>query len=489
MADFVFNDLGSSELGEAELRNLQCNILRSTGRPASTQIFWRFKNAEELAAWLLERRPTSAATLRSDPPAEAVTILITAEGLRLLGYGEASLAKMDAAFERGAKSPETLTRLKDEVSPKWGPHQSSWHVVELRAHAQGHVVKAPNNGDYVMEHGTGIGKDGKPLDRAGHSFGHFGVLDGISKLVYTPDDYDALESKPPPGQPWKFDPRQKLSTLLVRDPLAKSGTAFGSYFVFRKYEQDREAFEKTIDSIIEQLVKRAKGHTPKGVLFPATRYPRLTQRFATVVGAQVDDSEAGIRKAQQDSELRAEVTRIIFGRNAEGTTASGNSGNDFNYGDPADAICPFHAHISKMNPRGRTGHPEQERIRALARRGTSYTKTTVAGKTTDATGLLFWSAQSSIGNQFEYIMQKWANSSNSGAGNFPTPDVDTVIGNIDRAADETKTWRNWKQTTDVDFGIWDAVKLVGAEYFYAPSLEGYQELQKRAAAIAAGAVS
>jgi hypothetical protein len=478
---FLFNDLGSCELSDAARAKLQCNILTSTGRPQAKQIFRRFDTAKDLATWLVEQKPPPPSTANEAEP-EVVTILFTKRGLERLGVEDSILQAMDGAFQRGPRHEDTIKKLPDTKPSDWGDHEEPWDVVELRGHDFNHPFKPPADSSYLMEHGTGLDENGQPLqERRMPSHGHFGILDGISKLVYTDAEYAALKVKPPAGQAWKFDPRQKLSSLLVRDPLAMSSDAFGSYFVFRKYKQYRDRFEAAIDSMIQEIVERDAEPDERGILSPADIFPALRPHLDRLEGQAHDVIRA-------DPELRNEVILLIFGRDRNGNTASGNTSNDFNYRDGGpQSECPFHAHVSKMNPRGRTGDLEFERSRAIARRGTSYVRTTVAanGRLThkDETGLLFWCAQASIGEQFEYIMEKWANSSSSGSEHEPTPDVDTVIGHIDLLDDSSKVWRNWKATTHLNCGVWQAVELVGAEYLYAPSLEGFAELQARAKVI------
>ena len=134
-----------------------------------------------------------------------------------------------------------------------------------------------------------------------------------------------------------------------------------------------------------------------------------------------------------------------------------------------------------MNPRGDTGDLLDERKRAIARRGISYYQTALLpSKLKSDAGLLFWCAQADIGEQFEHIQQKWANASNVPLDQKPTPDVDTVIGRLAPSAKARPQWDRWKVTSDIDYSIWDAIQLVGAEYFYAPSIDGFEALKERA---------
>ena len=102
-------------------------------------------------------------------------------------------------------------------------------------------------------------------------------------------------------------------------------------------------------------------------------------------------------------------------------------------------------------------------------------------QTSPDTSLLFWCAQSSIAEQFEYIQEKWANSTNVDLDLWPTPDVDSVIGRLHpkhkQPAAGAPHWDRWKRTVGPAHEIWEAITLMGAEYFYAPSIEGIVALK------------
>lgn len=454
-----FNDIGP-KLTPAALENLQCNILRSTGKPRSTQVFRRFLGADDFKRWLKEKSPTpstSSATGRV-----LVNLLFTAEALEWLGVAKGA---MDPAFLRGSRDDVTLRKLGDGGTADWGLHRAPWHVVELYWHDADVSPEFDKSTACVVEHGSGVKKDGsKNTESHQPSYGHFGILDGISKLVYTQADYQSLEDKH--GTPRNFDPRQKLSTLLVPDVLPGGSAAFGSYFVFRKIEQHVDVFEARIDAIAKEIGDRRNSpkDNDKGVMSPERRY----------------GIEFGV-----GNQLRENIKTQIFGRGTDGDTRFDTRGNDFNYSRDADGRgCPFHAHIRKMNPRGDTGDIDAERKRAIGRRGTSYDKTEelvpnaqAAKSTEENKGLLFWCAQSNIGEQFEYIQEKWANSTGFDINHEPTPDVDTLIGRLDPKHKVVTTpgvpahWDRWRETSDIDYNVWDAMVLKGAEYLYAPSVD------------------
>lgn len=462
---FVFNDVGP-----VALANLQCNTLRSTGHARSTQVFRRFPEATAFKAWLKEKAPQPSSS--DAEGATLVNLLFTKEGLARLGVGEDTLARMDPAFRRGPRDIATLDKLGDGVTAGWGPHKAPWHVVELHAHDGNVVPNIDTHSECVVEYGSGIDKDGQRIsERNRPSYGHLRILDGISKLVYTQADYDELIRANRGKVPTKWDPRHQLSTLLVRDLLTDISESFGSYFVFRKLHQDVAKLNLRISAIMEEIENRRKKNTSDelGTLTPELR------------GFDAFKGKSG-------AALREQVTQWIFGRGTEGMTGFDKDDNDFNYDDDRGGRqCPLHAHTRKVNPRGRTGDLEGERKRAIARRGTSGYKTQVfkpglsAAQESEQTALLFWCAQSSIGEQFEYIQEKWANSANVDLDLLPTPDVDTLIGRLhpkhEQLAPGASHWERWKTTSDIAYDVWDHIQLVGAEYLYAPSLAGIAALK------------
>ncbi|HVY29006.1 MAG TPA: hypothetical protein VHB79_20755 [Polyangiaceae bacterium] len=453
-----------AELSDAAIRNLQCNILSSTGRPRSTQVFHRFDSRRELAKWLRNDMPHPTKAGEEDHVDQVVTLLFSAEALSWLAPQELSekLAAMDPAFVRGVRHADSSQRIKADPS-KWGPHEKRWHVVEIHSHDATSTFEPAESQNCVIEYGSGYKKNGKQISqRHEESYGHFSVRDGISMPLYTRKAYDKLEQKPA-GEKWTYDPRHKLSTLIVRDPLIDSDAAFGSYFAFLKYEQHKdkltEALKKMERVIGERSKKKEEGANISTV---ESAYPRLHGR-------------RGLDRVE-------ELKRHIFGRDSSGMTAFGTDGNDFDFSsDPDGKACPFQSHIRKMNPRGRTGDVEHERSKTIARRGTSYYQTKICGEekhVEPGAGLLFWCAQASILDQFEYIMETWAHAAVVDEDHLPTPDFDAVVGRPDQDSPSFSSWKRWKATTDMDFSIWDCVNLIGGEYLYAPSIDGVSMLRK-----------
>lgn len=452
---YNYNDVEGAptpQLSTAARDDLQCNIIHSAMHFRSSQLFVRFETPEEFRDWL---RNTPAVTSEAgcSGSAAAVNLLFTAAGLRRLGLA-AAVASMDPAFQRGARAEDTLARLSDPAPGTWTGHEQPWDAALLVHSNQPVVLPLPKS--HLLERGNSLDEKGQVIPESAlpdtPRFNVYGYADGISINHYEGDHSPTASG---------YDSRYKLSTLLAVDPLSNASRRFGSYFVFRKYEQDVEAFEKKVQQIAQAIEQREKN--------PGNEMP-LSGRFPIFRGVKGAD-------------LRLLVKAWIMGRYPDGKPLVGSAPNDFKLSDDANGIqCPFHAHIAKMNPRGRTGDAEQERSRILARRGISFGSRNAKEK-----GLLFWCAQSKIIDQFEYIQQHWANDSNVDIKLRPTPDLDNVIGKrveggafetvTDAYPKETRRYDRWKGTIDADFGIYDTITLKGSEYFFAPSLPGIQALK------------
>ena len=103
--------------------------------------------------------------------------------------------------------------------------------------------------------------------------------------------------------------------------------------------------------------------------------------------------------------------------------------------DPHGAICPFPAHIRKVNPRDdptETAGLRRTRMRLMLRRGIPYGPAPSVPMPVEDDGidrgLLFMAYQASIVEQFEFVTKTWANRDNSPHNSIPTTGHDPVIG-------------------------------------------------------------
>ncbi len=115
---------------------------------------------------------------------------------------------------------------------------------------------------------------------------------------------------------------------------------------------------------------------------------------------------------------------------------------------------------------------------SLVRRGLPY----IDPEDPSDVGLLFFCAQSSIEEQYEFL-QRVANGSNFAPDGVPNPGPDHVIAQPPASKREEgeprypKTrFERYSDTIDIDLRMYDFVTLRGAEYLFAPSLSGLRAL-------------
>lgn len=235
----------------------------------------------------------------------------------------------------------------------------------------------------------------------------------------------------------------------------------GSFFVFRKLEQNVKAFKTAEQKLADE--------------------PKLTGKARERAGA------------------------FVVGRFEDGTpvTMSPNPKDakeprtDFDYsGDAAGGRCPFHAHIRKTNPRGSGGFgqtEDQKRRHIMVRRGITYEDTLrvihpdalpEANTTQEfldnvqrhlpetGVGLLFMAYNARLDDQFGFTRKSWANSATFPQSPKPVG-IDGVIGQGANVADTHAFPNEWDNpaagTTVHDFKTF--VNMLGGEYFFASSVK------------------
>ncbi|MES2518387.1 MAG: Dyp-type peroxidase [Bacteroidota bacterium] len=441
--------------------NLQGNILKGHGREHTTHIFVRFNGGRKLRAraWVRDfaERITSCQTQLKDTEVFKrncvsggmfVGFLLAAEGYDYFGHNTETNFPDAHAF-RGGMAEGSRTQ-KNSLND---PPQSQWelgfrdgiHAMILLADAD--LNKMGNEARKIIKEIDGFGRIltveyGNAIKNAnGDGLEHFGYVDGISQPLFFKDEVDKYNKMNDNTNPLKFDPSASLDLVLVNDPLSPDADSFGSYFVFRKLEQNVRGFKTAEKRLADAL--RLQGE---------------------------DDERAGA---------------MIVGRFEDGTplTDSNMAGligsgimNNFNYDSDQDgARCPFHAHIRKSNPRSSEG----DKKRIMARRGITYGHRNVSTDieldfaqmpTKNAgVGLLFMSFQQSIENQFAFIQRSWVNNPNFIQGGVG---IDPIIGqdgirNVSTGA--FPTIYNDPNSMEVE-SFNSFVEMKGGEYFFAPSI-------------------
>jgi deferrochelatase/peroxidase EfeB len=244
-------------------------------------------------------------------------------------------------------------------------------------------------------------KDGKciPTFRV-----HFGYTDGISMTTIRdgPERYHPDHQQP--CEPWLFVLRDDAENYLLPEPRELSLN--GSFAVFKMIETDVVGFENFLQS-------------NKDKIDPELLAAKICGRWRNGVPLALSpdtDSPAGGMTPEQMNDYEYV--------NADGS------------GDPKGIRCPVGAHMRRINPRGQPvtgqGHPGgSNNTHRIIRRGMPY------GPTYDPTqpydgierGLLGYFINSSIENQYEFVLKQWVNDSEfAGAVRLNPKAKDPMIG-------------------------------------------------------------
>lgn len=446
---------------------LQANILKGHVRDHLTLLFLKFANRAGARNFLkkLAVAPNGKPLVKSArqhllevdafKATQAAGTAYVGVGLTKSGYaalGVTSGLPTNPAFLSGMKNAQ----LGDPAVPTWDPHfrQQIDAVVLI-----GDASKARHDAAFTkiwslisasagvseLGHETGLSQ----INANGDGIEHFGYVDGRSQPLFLTEDIDSDRLESDGVTTW--DPAFPLSRVLVSDLASPSPTKhFGSYFVFRKLEQNVQQFK--------------------------TEEEKLAKRLNLKGG---DAERAGA---------------MIIGRFEDGTPVSMQRTdgvhnpvpNDFDYDSDGDGgKCPFFGHIRKMNPRGSGGFEPAgpERLHIMARRGQTYgiradnpNDGQLSNKPKKDVGLLFMAFNADLGQQFEFVQNNWSNFAGFPKVNAgqPQPGLDLVIGQGTRPTIQCPVnWGarkenagDWKTTTAVP----QTVTMKGGEYFFMPSI-------------------
>jgi deferrochelatase/peroxidase EfeB len=248
--------------------------------------------------------------------------------------------------------------------------------------------------------------DGKPVPT---SRVHFGYTDGISMTTirggperYTPDHQE-------PCEPWLFVLQDEAENYFVPEP--RELGLNGSFAVFKMIETDVVGFENHLQSNKDKI-------DPE--LHAAKICGRWRNGVPLALSPETDSPPGGIPPEQMN--------------NYEYVNADGS-------GDPKGLRCPVGAHMRRINPRGQPvtgqGVPGgSNNTHRLIRRGMPYGPVYDPTKPYDGIerGLLGYFINSSIENQYEFVMGHWVNDSEfAGAVRLPPKAKDPMIGTQDPA--------------------------------------------------------
>ena len=454
-------DLTNPEAPEF-LANLQGNILKSHGRDHTAHLLLRFTAAPAVVrpwiALFARTSITSAADSRLASEGWKITggrgarftmFLLSAAGYRALDL-TAAIPVPSGPFEppfageyftRGMKNQATLSDVNgrtynDPPAAAWEPgYQGDIHAMilladddssRLDASVKTHCeslrgiaeILAVERGDTI--HDTFNGGE--------HVIEHFGFRDGISQPLVIKQEIDK-EIAARGNAHW--DPSAALSLLLTKEPGPDAN--YGSFMVFRKLEQNAAGYWNSL----QQLADR--------------EHWDVEATGAMAVGRFRDGTPAVPTTPPPDPAAER---------------------NDFHYdSDPQGGKCPFHAHIRKTNPRGDItrllGVPaEFERAKRIVRHGITYgprpdlLQKPPGPRPSRGVGLLFMCFQASLD---QFVIQQEGADSNDFVTEGTGPDA--VYGQNPAPVDQT-----WPSTGTAKFNAGQFVKMLGGEYFFAPSL-------------------
>ncbi|WP_409496330.1 Dyp-type peroxidase [Amycolatopsis sp. cmx-11-12] len=439
------------------LDQLQPNILKAHARDHFSALFLRFSEAAGAKKFLASLVPLmkSAKTHLTEVDrfkAEGVKgSPYVGTGLTAAGYRFLKIeAPQDESFLRGMRDQETREKLNDPPRSTFdGGYHHDIHAVVIIGDGADAPMTARRNEVLalipptvsVVAEETGLGR----VNAQGEGIEHFGYVDGRSQPIFLIEDVLAEKSGTDGITTW--DPTAPLNQVLVPDSAAPDPAVhFGSYFVFRKLEQNVRRFKQAEEALADQLGLTGEDRERAG---------------AMIVGRFEDGTPLTV---QREDGAESPVP------------------NNFDYeSDDAGAKCPFQAHIRKTNPRGSGGaeEPPQERLHLMARRGVPYGERAddpnadlpPSARPSGGVGLLFMAFNSALDNQFEFTQAVWANNPS-----FPIPDagvkppgLDPVIGQGPRPESVyAKEWAGTQTVTADPFP--QAVTLKGGDYFFMPSL-------------------
>lgn len=447
------------------LKNLQGNILKGHGRDHTVHLFLEFRPSAPHFHADLRRTAThyvtSAARQLQDtqqykdfgiPGGLFGALLLTARGYGKLGFGPDQLA---AAFPEAPGDLGVMSTFKAGmaagVADLSDPPESAWEPGYRGGRIDAMLLLADDDAGFLLREAhaaiaqvgafatvLAVEHGGALRNGAGNGIEHFGYVDGRSQPIYLASDIEGE------GGTDKWDPSAPLGQVLVPDRTVGEADSFGSYFVFRKLEQD------------------------------VLHFKMREQDLATALGLGDEDRER--------------AGAMVIGRFEDGTPVvlSQTDGfrpvkdNNFQYDlDPDGMKCPFAAHIRKSNPRGDIGRQfgadpaVAERPRRMTRRGIPYgtrkfnpdAEQSIEDLPSGGGGLLFMCYGSSIANQFAFIQKNWVNAPDFVKGGVG---IDPVIG---EGAPTDQNWPlAWGAAPTKPLGFQGFVTLKGGEYFFAPSL-------------------
>jgi Dyp-type peroxidase family len=461
---------------------IQGNIL--PGFKADHQAFrgLRFADAAAARAWIGALLPhvtpgTAVAEHRQrarelpdaqpapDPP--WVNVAFTYPLLQLAGF---AAEFNDIAFKLGIE--RRRARLNDDpaLHASWmvgggAPVHALLIVAAASAEAAAACADALSAGAAVV-----YADAGATLRRRGDE--HFGFRDGVSQ----PSVFGrAATGEPLSRRDWAEPPAGGLLTARPGSPLIWPGQ-----FVFGYPGQGRGS--QRIPGEPVHAGSGGRALTDDGAYLVLRRLRQDVALFHAVCAARAEELAAGPWPGMTRERLEA----LVVGRWPSGAPVDARAAADpgadaeappnaFDFSDDPDGlVCPFGAHIRKVNPRAGQSDVVPPEQRMFLRRGIPYGAEPADPMIDDGAdrGLIFVSYQTSIDHQFEDVVDDWMNDgdrpSRSGGGQ------DLLIGQELR---DPRRMTLYRDGAEIPLQVADRwVVPTGGVYAFAPSLPALEQL-------------
>lgn len=243
--------------------------------------------------------------------------------------------------------------------------------------------------------------DGQPTPTAKV---HFGYTDGLSMTNIKGGPEKTQRDPQKECEPWLFVLQDEAENYIV--PTPRELGLNGSFAVFKMLETDVVGFENYLQS-------------NKDIINPELLAAKICGRWRNgvplMLSPDTDKPTAGITPD--------EINNFNY-VNADGT------------GDPKGIRCPVGAHMRRINPRGQPvpgqGQPGgSNTTHRLMRRGLPYGPVYDPSKPYDhiPRGLLGYFINSSIENQYEFVLSEWVNKGEfAGSVRLDPKSKDPMIG-------------------------------------------------------------
>ena len=403
-----------------------------------------------------------------------INVGFTIDGLRKLGAPSLDAIK-DNAFKKGLAK-----RSPDLNDPPSGPGKlSNWLVGNGQGPLDGMFLLTGRdlatvrsmfgNLDNVAGPGTwlpfftGEGST-RPAKERGHE--HFGYLDGVSQPAVRGKIDLSVPGETFLNPTQSPDPNQGLPGADLHWPGA---------FVFGYVSPDDKDVEKK-----GAVADAGAAWMRNGSFMVYRRLEQLVPEFDAAVAkaAKQTKTEASLQGARIVGRFKSGWPVIETGGDnpADGNNDKLNNAFEFGDNDEKGEKCPFAAHIRKTYPRNDEtpdgGEPDTQTHRVL-RAGIPFgpevqVDEANASTTTHSKGLMFVCYQTSIENQFEFVMRNWVNAKNFAKA---ATGEDPVLGQA-QGANRARTVaglaaspKGKAVTFEADF-----IRPTGGGYFFMPSI-------------------